>query len=324
VERRVIDWMVELMGYPAGAGGLLVSGATMANLNGLAVARRVQAGFDVRERGLAGGPRLRVYGSVETHSWAERACDLLGLGRQGFRRVAADAEGCVVVEALREALHEDRRGGERPICVVGNAGTVDTGAVDDLESLADLCREEQLWLHVDGAFGALLACAPELRGRLAGLERSDSLAFDLHKWGYLPYEVGCVLVRDRARQRETFQASADYLTSPGRGIQPGPLDFAELGFQLSRGFRALKVWVSLQTHGVSGIGRAVARNVEQARHLAGRVDSEPRLELLAPAPLNVVCFRYRKGGLDEAALETLNREVLLRLQGSGVALPSSW
>jgi glutamate/tyrosine decarboxylase-like PLP-dependent enzyme len=195
--------MVELMGYPAGAGGLLVSGATMANLNGLAVARRVQAGFDVRERGLAGGPRLRVYGSVETHSWAERACDLLGLGRQGFRRVAADAEGRVVVEALREALHEDRRGGERPICVVGNAGTVDTGAVDDLAALADLCREEQLWLHVDGAFGALLACAPELRGRLAGLERSDSLAFDLHKWGYLPYEVGCVAgARPRAAARD--------------------------------------------------------------------------------------------------------------------------
>ena len=207
--------------------------------------------------------------------------------------------------------------------MVGNAGTVDTGAIDDLTALADLCRDEGLWLHVDGAFGALAVLAPSLCGLLRGLERSDSMAFDLHKWGYLPYEAGCVLVRDREAHRDTFRTSAAYLDAPGRGLLPEPLEFAELGVQLSRGFRALKVWVSLQTHGVDKIGRVIAQNVAQARLLAERIDAEPRLERLAPAPLNVVCFRYVEPGLDEAALEDLNREILLRLQEDGIAIPSS-
>lgn len=329
IERQVIAWLVELMGYPATASGLLVSGGTMANLIGLAVARREKAGFDVRGPGLAGGPRLTAYGSVESHSWAEKCCDVLGLGRDAFRRVAADREGRVLPEAIRRAVREDRDRGERPICVVGNAGTVDTGAIDDLEALADLCHEEDLWLHVDGAFGALVALAPALKGRLRGMERSDSLAFDLHKWGYLPYEAGCVLVRDREAHRDTFRTSAGYLESPGRGLQPAALEFAELGVQLSRGFRALKVWISLQTHGVEKIGRVIEQNVDQARHLAQRVEAEPRLELLAPVTLNVVCFRYlgvaEEGApsLEGDALDAINREILLEIQERGIAIPSS-
>jgi len=323
VERRVIAWLVELMGYPRSASGLLVSGGTMASFVGLAVARRVKAGFDVRAMGLAGGPRLRFYGSVETHSWAEKCGDVLGLGRDAFRRVAADGEGRVRPEALRLAVREDRARGDRPICVVGNAGTVDTGAIDDLAALADLCRDEGLWFHVDGAFGALAILAPSLRGLLRGLERSDSVAFDLHKWGYLPYEAGCVLVRDREAHRDTFRTSASYLDAPGRGVLSEPLEFAELGLQLSRGFRALKVWVSLQTHGVDRIGRVIAQNVAQARRLAELIAAEPRLELLAPVNLNVVCFRYVEPGLPEPALEALNLEILLRLQEDGVAIPSS-
>ncbi|MEM7585696.1 MAG: pyridoxal-dependent decarboxylase [Acidobacteriota bacterium] len=323
VERQVIRWCIELMGYPPSASGLLVSGGTMASLTGLAVARRVKAGFDVREQGLAGGPRLRVYGSVETHSWAEKCCDVLGLGRDAVRRVAADREGRVVPQALREAIREDRRRGDRPICVIGNAGTVDTGAIDDLDALADLCQEEDLWLHVDGAFGALIALAPSLRDRLSGLERSDSLALDLHKWGYLQYELGCVLVRDREAHRATFETQASYLVPPGRGLQPEALDLAELGVQLSRGFRALKVWVSLQTHGVERIGRTIEQNVDQAAGLSQRIEADPHLELLAPVTLNVVCFRYLETGLEEPELEALNREILLRLQEDGIAIPSS-
>lgn len=323
VERRVIAWLTELMGYPSTASGILVSGGTMANLIGLAVARHAKAGYDVRTMGVAGAPRLLVYGSVETHSWAEKCCDVLGLGRDAFRRVAADREGRVEPEAVRQALREDRSRGDRPICVVGTAGTVDTGAIDDLDALADLCRDEDVWLHVDGAFGALVALAPSLKERLRGLERTDSLAFDLHKWGYLPYEAGCALVRDREAHRATFQTSADYLKPPGRGLQPEPLEFADLGVQLSRGCRALKVWVSFQTHGIQRIGRVIEQNVAQARYLAERVEDEPSLELLAPVPLNVVCFRYRPPHLEEEELESLNREILLRLQEDGVAIPSS-
>ncbi len=325
VEKRVIAWFAELMGYPTGTSGLLVSGGTAANLTGLAVARSVGAGFDVREQGLAGTDRsqLTAYGSVETHSWAEKSCDLLGLGRAAFRRVAADAEGQVDLEALRAAIHRDRDRGERPFCVVGNAGTVDSGAIDDLDALADLCAEEGLWLHVDGAFGALAALAPSLQPQLHGLSRTDSVAFDLHKWGYLQYEVGCVLVQDADAHRAAFATRADYLQPPGRGIQPTLLEFPDLGLQLSRGFRALKVWMALKTHGVRRIGRVIEQNVAQARYLAERIDAEPCLERTSPVPLNVVCFRYVAEGLDESALEELNREILLRVQEQGIAIPSS-
>lgn len=325
VEHQVIAWFAELMGFPPEASGILVSGGTVANLNGLTVARHAKAGFDIRQQGLVGDghPRLRVYGSVETHGWADKCCELLGLGREGFRRTPADREGRIELGPLRAAIGHDRARGERPFCVIANAGTVDTGAIDDLEALADLCAEEGLWLHVDGAFGALVALVPSLRHRLKGLERADSIAFDLHKWGYLQYEVGCTLVRDPMRHRATFESLASYLAPAGRGILPQALHFVDHGFQLSRSFRALKVWMSLKTHGVDRIGRVIEQNVEQAAHLAERVRAEPHLELLAPVPLNVVCFRYVSPELTDDALEELNREILLRLQEEGIAIPSS-
>ncbi|MEM1179606.1 MAG: pyridoxal-dependent decarboxylase [Acidobacteriota bacterium] len=323
VERQVIAWLKEIMGFPESGSGVLVSGGTMANLIGVAVARKEKAGFDVREEGLTAGPPLRLYGSSEAHSWAEKCCDVLGLGRHSFRRVASDADGRVVPDALRGAIAQDRSRGLRPICVIGNAGTVDAGAVDDLDALADLCRDEDLWLHVDGAFGALLAFSEKLSHHLHGLERADSVAFDIHKWGYLPYELGCTLVRDGEAHRSTFRTKAKYLEPPGRGVQPDDLELAELGIQLSRGFRALKVWTAFEVHGVDKIGRQIEANVAQAQHLAERVRSDARLELLGPAPLNVVCFRYAEPGLDEEALRELNREILMRVQEDGIAIPSS-
>ena len=325
VEQRVLKWLNELMGFPATASGLLVSGGTTANLHGLAVARHAKAGFDLRQDGLvgAGQPRLRAYGSSETHSWAEKCCDLMGLGRSGFRRVAVDANYRVVPEALRQAVLEDREAGTRPFCIIGNAGTVNTGATDDLVALADLCRELDLWFHVDGAFGALAALSPDHQHQVRGMEQADSLAFDLHKWGYLPYEVGCVLVRDVGAHRATFRTSAAYLQAPGRGIQPDTLAMPELGLQLSRGFRALKVWMSLKTHGTRRIGQVIAQNVSQAAYLVERIAEDERLELLAPAPLNVVCFRVVEPGLSEDALDAHNKECLLRVQEEGLAIPSS-
>ena len=325
VERQVIRWMAELLGAPAGASGVLVSGATVANLIGLAVARTERAGFDVRADGLQhpAAPRLLVYGSSETHSWARKACELLGLGDRALRRVRVDPEYRVDVAALREAIRADRAAGHRPICVIGTAGTVNTGATDDLRALAALCREERLWFHVDGAFGALAALAPSLRGVVAGMEEADSVAVDLHKWGWLPFEVGLALVRSPDAHRATFSTASSYLDATPRGIVAGGLPFAELGIQLTRGFRALKVWMSLKAQGADAWGRLVEQNVAQARHLRDRILAEPRLELVAPVPLNVVCFRYTAPGLDDPALNARNQEILLRVQERGVAVPSS-
>lgn len=325
VEHQVLRWLAELLGFPPETSGLLVSGGSMANLVGLTVARNTRAGFDLRAHGLQhpGAPRLVCYGSSETHSWAGRAAELLGLGRSGFRRVPVTAEYAVDLTALRAAVADDRAAGRRPFCVIGNAGTVNTGATDDLTALAAFCREEELWLHVDGAFGALAALAPALKPVVAGLERADSVAIDLHKWGYLPFEVGCVLVRDRQAHRESFATTASYLAPTTRGIVAGGLPFADLGIQLSRGFRALKVWMAFKTHGARALGRIIEQNVAQARYLETLIAADPRLELLAPVPLNVVCFRFAAPGLGEAELNPLNQEILLRIQERGLAVPSS-
>jgi glutamate/tyrosine decarboxylase-like PLP-dependent enzyme len=325
VERQVVRWMAELLGFPSHASGLLVSGGSMANLVGLAVARNVGAGFDLRAEGLQrpGTPRLVFYGSSETHSWARKSSELLGLGDRAFRRIPVDPSYQVDLSALRAAIAADRAAGHRPFCVIGNAGTVNTGATDDLQALAALCREEKLWFHVDGAFGAFASLAPSLRGVVAGLDEADSIAVDLHKWGYLPFEVGLALVRHPDAHRATFSTPSSYLDPMPRGIIAGGFPFAELGVQLSRGFRALKVWMSLKAHGADAWGRLVEQNVAQARHLCARIAAEPRLELLAPAPLNVVCFRFVAPGLDTAALDWVNQEILIRVQERGIAVPSS-
>lgn len=324
VERQVIDWCKEMMGFPAGASGLLVSGGSMANLVGLAVARNARAGVDVREEGVraAAGP-LTVYGSAEMHSSIQKAVELLGLGHAALRKIPVDREYRIDLSALVEAIRADRASGARPICIVGNAGTVNTGAIDDLAALADLCEREGLWFHVDGAFGGLARLAPALRPLVAGLERADSVAFDLHKWMYLPFEAGCILVRSAADHRNTFAVMPDYLAHDGeRGLASGATWFSEYGVQLTRGFRALKVWMALKEHGAAKFGRLIQQNVDQARYLAGLVAAAPELELMAPVPLNIVCFRFKAPGLDDEALNRFNQELLIRLHESGVAAPS--
>ena len=323
VERQVIDWCKEMLGFPGSASGILVSGCSMANLVGMTVARNARAGFDVRTDGVyPGRGRLVAYASREVHSSVPKAMELLGLGRNALREVAVLADDTIDLAALREAIAADRAAGAFPFLVVGCAGTVATGALDPLDALADLCAEEGLWFHVDGAFGALAALAPDLRPLVRGMERADSVAFDMHKWMSLPYEIGVALVRDPHLHRGAFALTPAYLEHSTRGIAGGDIWFSDYGVELSRGFRALKAWMALKEHGAARFGQIVLRNVEQARALGERATEEPGLELLAPVALNVVCFRYRGALRDEAALDALNRELLLRLHESGVAAPS--
>jgi aromatic-L-amino-acid decarboxylase len=324
VEAQVLDWLKEMLGYPKSAGGLLVSGGSMANLVGLAVARQVHAGVDVRREGVrAAKGGLTVYSSREAHSSVQKAVELLGLGTDGLRLAPVDSEYRVNVPALAAMLRQDRAQGAVPVCIVANLGTVNTGAIDDLAALADLATAERVWLHVDGAFGAAVALVPEYAETARAMARADSIAFDLHKWLYLPFEAGCVLVKDAEAHRRTFSVFPDYLQRSTRGVAAGDLWFSEYGVQLSRSFRALKVWMSLKEHGADRYGRLVGQNVAQARYLAGLVGAAPDLELMAPVPLNVVCFRWAGAGLDDAALDAINQEVLLTLHESGVAVPSN-
>jgi glutamate/tyrosine decarboxylase-like PLP-dependent enzyme len=323
VERQVIGWFATLLGMPAGTGGVLVTGGTIANILGLNVARHAKAGFDVREEGLQGErARLVCYASSETHGWLQKGVELLGLGNRAWRRVPVDAEFRIDLRALRRIIAEDRAAGHRPFCVVGTAGTVNTGAIDGLDSLADVAREEDLWFHVDGAFGALAHLPESLRPLVRGLGRADSIGFDLHKWFYLPFGVACVLVRDDEAQRAAFATSPDYLRREARGVIAGGLPFADRGIDLSRPFWALKVWMSLKAHGVAAFADLVEQNCRQAQYLAAQVTAAPDLELMAPVSLNIVCFRFVDRLLSAAELDALNAELLVCLQEAGVAVLS--
>lgn len=323
VEVQVIDWCKEMFGFPVDASGILVSGASMANLVGLAVARNAKAGFDMRKRGLQLiDHRMVLYASAETHSCIKKAVQLMGLGDEALRLIPVNMEYQIDLTALREAITADKNAGLQPFCVVGNAGTVNTGAIDDLNSLADLCRQEGLWFHVDGAFGSLAVLSPSLQPKLRGLERADSLALDLHKWMYMPYDIACALIRDSQAHYRTFAEKPDYLARAERGMAAGEVWFGDLGVQLSRSFRALKAWMLIQEHGIRKYGRLIEQNVAQASYLVGAVEKTPQLEMLAPAPLNIVCFRYNPGGMDQSTLNELNQELLILLHESGQAAPS--
>lgn len=319
VERQVVRWMAELFGFPGTAGGLFVTGASVANLIGVLLARTAALGADVRREGLsATGGQLTAYASDQAHNCLPRAMDMTGIGSDFLRLVRTDADGRVDVAALKAAVAADRAAGLTPFLVIGTAGTVNTGAMDDLNALADVAKVERLWFHVDGALGALGMLAPELKPRLAGIERADSIAFDFHKWGQAPYDAGFILVRDQAAQLATFAAPAAYLGRANRGLAAGSPWPCDLGPDLSRGFRALKVWFAIRHYGADALGAAIWKTCRLAAYLAERIDAEPQLERLAPVALNIVCFRYR--GPDPDAL---NARIVIALQESGVAAPST-
>jgi aromatic-L-amino-acid/L-tryptophan decarboxylase len=319
MDEQIVGWCKEMIGFPASASGTLTSGGSMANTTALIVARNVKAGIDVREHGVAAIEKpLRFYASDQVHNCHRKAVEAMGLGNRSVQRIPTGDDCRLDLSALGAAIAHDREAGFQPACVIGNAGTVNTGAIDDLQALADLSARENLWFHVDGCIGALLAIAPDNAHRVRGLERADSVALDPHKWLHAPFEVGCVLVRDAAAHRASFSVAQEYLEKTPRGLASGEWLY-EYGLQTSRGFRALKVWMALKEHGVEKFGRLIDQNIAQGHYLDGLIASEQLLERVALTTINIVCFRYHPPGLDEVALKCLNVEIMLRLQEGGVA-----
>jgi glutamate/tyrosine decarboxylase-like PLP-dependent enzyme len=319
VERQVTAWVREIFGFPQGATGLFVTGTSMANLIAVLIARDAALGFDVRASGVAAEPRrLIAYTSNAVHGCVPKAMDIAGLGSDALRQIPTDSRFRIDLAALTEAIQRDREAGYTPFLVVGTAGTVNTGAVDDLTGLADLCRREKLWFHVDGAFGALARLAPDLAPKLNGIERADSVAFDFHKWGQAPYDAGFILVRDGEAHKNAFALPAAYLQRAERGLaagSPWPCDF---GPDLSRGFRALKVWFTLKVYGTDALGASISRCCALARYLEERIAATPELELMVLVELNIVCFRYRAEDTNR-----VNDAIVVALQESGVVAPST-
>jgi glutamate/tyrosine decarboxylase-like PLP-dependent enzyme len=242
----------------------------------------------------------------------------MGLGHRALERVPTGNDFRIDLDALVAVIARDRAAGFQPACVIGNAGTVNTGAIDDLHALADLATRENLWFHIDGCIGALIAIAPANAHRVRGLDRADSVALDPHKWLHAPFEVGCVLIRDAAAHRQSFAVAQEYLEKAPRGLASGEWLY-EYGLQTSRGFRALKVWMALKEHGVEKFGRLIDQNIAQAHYLDKLIATEPLLESVAQTTINIVCFRYRPPDRDEPALKDLNVEIMLRLQDDGIA-----
>jgi glutamate/tyrosine decarboxylase-like PLP-dependent enzyme len=281
------------------------------------------AGADVQRLGVGALPRpLAAYASSEAHGAIAKAFDLLGLGTQALRLVPVDQDFRIDVRALGQMIAADRAAGAKPALVIASAGTVNTGAIDDLDAIAALCSAQGVWLHVDAAFGGLALLVPEYRARLDALRRADSIAFDFHKWLQVPYDAGCVLVQDAQAHRRSFSARREYLAE-GRALAGGDPWYCEFGPELSRGFRALKVWFTIKAHGSERLGAVIAGNCAQARHLGGLVQAADELELLAPVGLNIVCFGYRAAGLDTAAADRLNADIVADLQTTGIAAPST-
>jgi glutamate/tyrosine decarboxylase-like PLP-dependent enzyme len=326
VEMQLVEWCRELLGFPEGASGLVTSGCSASTLIGLAVARNTMAGYDLRAEGMqAGKQQMSVYCSAEAHSSIQKAVELLGFGNNALRRVPVDESMRIDCAALREMIAADRKRGCHPVCIVGAAGTTNTGAIDDLNTLADICAEEQCWFHVDGAFGAWAAIAPGYRHLVSGMERADSLAFDLHKWMYLAYPIACVLVRDAGRHRNAFSLTPTYLAhgEGDRGLTGVDVPWlSDYGFELSRGFLALKAWMTIKEQGVEKYGRLIRQNIEQAHYLEGLVKGTPELELALPVSLNIVNFRYVRPGLSDNRLDDLNKQIEVELQEQGIAVPS--
>ncbi|HNP35702.1 MAG TPA: pyridoxal-dependent decarboxylase [Woeseiaceae bacterium] len=324
LERSVIAWCAQVFGFPAGSSGLLVTGTSQATVIALAVARQRALGPELRVDGLRNAPQLTAYTAEGAHSATTKAMQLLGLGSSAVRRIPANATGGMDLARLADAVNLDRSTGAKPFCVIGTAGSVDLGEFDDLRGLADFCQRESLWLHIDGAFGAWARLAKEpWRSLTNGIERADSLAFDFHKWMYVQYDCGAVLIRDESEHRAAFEARPTYLTAQSQGLGGGDPWFCDYGIDLSRGFRALKVWSAIRACGTAAFSAAITRNCELALQMSHCVLSSKDLSLAAPVRMNVCCFSAAPASMDDASSDKLNASITQQLQLSGQAVFST-
>jgi glutamate/tyrosine decarboxylase-like PLP-dependent enzyme len=326
IEKQTVRWIAEFIGYPASCGGLLVSGGNMANFVCFLAARRAKAGWDVRKSGLGGSaPRLTVYASSETHTWIQKAADIFGLGTDAIRWIPVDEHQRMNAGEQRRQIAEDQARGDVPFFVAGTAGTVSTGAVDPLREIAAICREHDLWFHVDGAYGALAAAIPDAPEDLLALSEADSVAVDPHKWLYAPLEAGCALVRRPDDLRNAFSYRPPYYHFDEEVVH-----FVDYGPQNSRGFRALKVWLALQQIGRAGYVETIAEDMRLSRKLHQLVQNDPRFEALTQS-LSIATFRYVPEELRakvgqpavEESINTVNRDLLTRIEKSGEAFLSN-
>ncbi len=325
VERQVIDWCKEMVGFPVSASGILTSGTSLGTVIAMAVARNVMAQGDVARDGVAAaGLGLVGYASTEAHSCFAKAFDILGLGRANVRMVPVNGAREIDCDALDAMIAEDRAKGLRPFCAVATAGTVNTGAIDDIARVGDICAKHKLWFHVDAAFGVGALLTQDHRHRVDAMSGADSTAFDFHKWFQVPYDAGIVLIRDAKAHHDAFAARKEYLAPAERGLAGGEPWFCDYGPELSRTFRALKVWFTFKSHGIAGLSAIIEKNCRQAHALAELVEANaPHLEMLAPVSLNVVCFRYVPEVGDAGFIDWINKEIVADLQELGISAPST-
>jgi aromatic-L-amino-acid decarboxylase len=313
LELVVMDWFRDWLGFPEEGGGILTSGGSAANLGALVTARE-----------WAGNPPSPVlYVSDQGHSSLERAVRIIGIPPGNIRKIPTDETFCIDVELLRDAVVKDRAAGMDPLCICANAGTTNTGAIDPLDSIAMLAREERLWFHVDGAYGGFAVLVPGEREAFRGIEKADSVTLDPHKWLFQPYETGCLLVRDTRVLEDAFRILPEYLQDAALGKEH--VNFADRGIQLSRGFRALKVWMSIQTLGLSAFRKGIQAGIDLAREAERYIKRSPKLEMMGPSSLGIVCFRFRHpdAELTPEELEELNLGIQEEIVDSGLAMMSS-
>jgi glutamate/tyrosine decarboxylase-like PLP-dependent enzyme len=315
LERLVMRWVAEFIGYPTDSTGVLLSGGSVANFNCLAVARKIKAPVDVAGEGLYGCPPLTVYMSVEGHSSIDKAVDMLGIGKNYLRKIPVDEQMRIRPDLLEEQIRRDREAGLHPICAIAVAGTTNTGAVDPLGEVADICRTYNLWFHVDAAYGGPAAKVGKVAPLFKGLERADSVVVNPHKWMYVPFEAGGVLVRNSEHLRATFSTIPDYLKSDGAA--DGRIDLMEYNLPLTKEFKALKVWMTLKAYGAGAIRGAIFRDINKATYLVQKIVENDHLELMAPAPLSIVCFRYNPGGMNAEELNAFNSRLIAALEQDG-------
>jgi len=322
VELVVLDWIKKIIGYDSHAAGVLVSGGSMANLLALAVARNNLSDDNVRQHGLVNKAPLIVYTSSEVHVCIDKAVDLLGIGTDNIRRIPVDASFRLDVNKLKRKIKEDLCKGLRPFCVVATAGTVNTGAIDPLKSIADICRQYHIWFHVDAAYGGFVAISSHWKSLIKGISRADSVVVDPHKWLFIPYDVGCVLVRDPKKMKKTFSYSTEYIPlDKKKAASNDEVDFADYGIELSRSFRALKIWMSLKQYGIRRYARMINQNMNLAEYWRVLIENSKDFQIMAPSDLSVICFRYipekamkRKNQNKELYLNKLNQFILKSLR----------